>query len=96
LLSAIPNPAVLDTPVSLTATVVPSSAAGRVTFYNGVTVLGTATGTAGVATLNPVALPLGDLPLGAYYAGDSVNAPAASSVFHETGMHFLGMVSRLL
>ena len=84
LLSAIPNPAVLDAPVSLTATVVPSSATGKVTFYDGVSVLGIANLTAGVAILNPIQLPSGNLSLRAYYAGDSVNPPATSQVFHET------------
>ncbi len=84
LLSAIPNPAVLDAPVSLTATVVPSSATGKVTFYNGVSVLGSASVTAGVAILSPVQLPSGNLSLRAYYAGDSMNPPATSAVFYET------------
>jgi hypothetical protein len=66
LLSALPNPAVLDAPGSLTATVVPSSATGKVTFYDGVSVLGTANVTAGVAILYPVRLPSGNRSLRAY------------------------------
>ena len=39
-LAATPNPSVLGQPVTLTATVSPSAATGKVTFYDGTTVLG--------------------------------------------------------
>jgi hypothetical protein len=40
ILTASPNPAFLGTPITLTATIQPSSAPGQVTFYNGPTALG--------------------------------------------------------
>jgi hypothetical protein len=40
-LAVSPNPSSLGVPVTLTATVAPSNATGHVTFYDGVTVLGT-------------------------------------------------------
>ncbi len=48
-LGASPNPAVFGAAVTLTATVSPSAATGKVTFYDGVTVLGVATLSSGQA-----------------------------------------------
>ena len=50
-LSSSSNPSTLGKPITLTATLNPSSASGRVDFYDGVTVLGTATASAGRAQL---------------------------------------------
>jgi LPXTG-motif cell wall-anchored protein len=54
-------------PVTLTATVAPTSATGTVQFFNGTTALGTATVTAGKAKLVTTALPVGDQSLTATF-----------------------------
>ncbi|HEY1754605.1 MAG TPA: FG-GAP-like repeat-containing protein [Bryobacteraceae bacterium] len=73
------NPAVFGAAITLTATVNPPSATGKVTFYDGVTVLGTAALSGGKGAL-PVELNVtGNRSLVARYLGDGLNAPAASS-----------------
>src|SRR5665213_1489542 len=72
------NPAVFGAPLTLIATVIPASATGKVTFYSGVSVLGTATLSGGTAAL-PTALNVtGTRSLVARYLGDHQNLPAAS------------------
>lgn len=66
-------------PAGLTATVTPASATGKVTFYDGATILGTAPIVAGQAQLSTIALPAGRRKLSAIYAGDGVNAAATSA-----------------
>src|SRR5450631_405487 len=56
-LSTSPNPSRFGALVVLTATVTPSTATGRVTFYDGVTVLGTAPVISGKASISTVSLP---------------------------------------
>jgi len=51
-----------------------------VTFYDGVTVLGSAPVAAGKASFSTVLLPSGKRALKAYYAGDGVNPAATSNV----------------
>ena len=51
-LVASPSPAVFGAPVTLTATLTPSTATGKVTFYDGNVVLGTSSVSGGTATLN--------------------------------------------
>jgi hypothetical protein len=77
------NPSILGAPVVLTATVTPNTAFGRVTFYDGVTVLGDAliTGTANITTR---LLASGSHKLKAYYAGDGVNPAVPSNVVTQT------------
>src|ERR1039457_1513547 len=58
-LATSPNPSVFGAPVVLTATVTPSNATGRVTFYDGVTLLGTKPLSAGTASIFTVLLPAG-------------------------------------
>src|SRR5580693_4497358 len=77
-LSTFPNPAEFGQPVSITATVNPSSATGRVTFYDGVTVLGTATLLAGQATLQTSLLASGGSSLHAHYSGDGTHGASNS------------------
>src|SRR5205814_6898209 len=69
-LSASPNPAAFGAPVTLTATLTPAGATGRVTFYDGTTVVGIRTIASGAASLTTVLLPAGSRSLKAYYAGD--------------------------
>ncbi len=73
------NPAVLGSPVSLTATVSPSAATGKVTFYEGVTVPGTERLTGGQAVLTTSLLPAGSQPVYAYYPGDATYDAAKST-----------------
>jgi hypothetical protein len=72
-LSTSSNPSVFGAPVVLTATVSPATATGKVTFYDGVTVLGTKSLTSGVAQISTIALPAGSRKLRAYYAGATSN-----------------------
>ncbi len=92
-LTAVPNPATLGQPATLTATISPAptgAALGTVSFFNGSTPLGTANVNAsGVAMLVANGLPPGALSLTAAYSGTanfsgsaaalslSVNMPAA-------------------
>ena len=92
------NPSVFGSAVTLAAAVVPPSATGKVTFYDGATVLGTATLAAGHAALTTILLPSGARGLKAFYAGDSNYAPGASAVLVQTvnavpGGGFLAAVS---
>ena len=79
-LAVSPTPSVLGAPVTLSATVTPINATGKVTFYDGVTVLGTKTLSGGSASFLTGLLPSGARKLRAYYAGDSGNAAATSNV----------------
>jgi hypothetical protein len=63
----------------LTATVVSSSATGTVTFYQGSTVLGTGTLSAGTATTTTTFTTAGIYSLTAAYGGNSTYAASTSS-----------------
>ncbi len=78
-LFASPNPAELGEPVALTATVT-SGATGKVTFYDGTTILGISTISGTQAVLDTVLLPSGNRSLRAYYSGDGVYAPSSSAI----------------
>ena len=82
-LSASPSPATFGSPMTLTATVTPSSATGKVTFYDGGVVLGTASLSGGTATLVVPLNTSGTRSLVARYLGDSNNSTALSAVFSE-------------
>src|SRR3954453_10363579 len=69
------NPSTFGAPVTLTATVTPLNATGRVTFYDGVTILGTKPLSAGTASISTILLPAGTRKLTAYYSGDATNVP---------------------
>jgi hypothetical protein len=83
-LSASPNPSVYGQAVVLTATVA-AGATGKVTFYDGVIVLGTARVANGTATLSPSSLAAGRRRLRAYYLGDTNFSASTSTVFTHTG-----------
>ena len=70
------NPTV-GSPVTITENV-PPGVSGPVSFYNGTTLLGTATVVNGVATLTVSTLPLGPDPITATTPGDANNNPAIS------------------
>ncbi len=69
--------------VKLVATVSPSSATGHVTFYDGASILGVASLSAGQATLSTTELPFGSRSLRSRYIGDAVYAPSLSSAVSE-------------
>src|SRR6267154_2776467 len=73
------SPSVFGASVTLTATVSPAGGAAKVTFYDGVTVLGTAPVVAGSAVLHTILLPAGSRKLTAFYLGDGVNAPVGTA-----------------
>jgi uncharacterized protein (TIGR03437 family) len=65
--------------VTLTATVLPAGASGRVTFYIGVAPLATVPLSNGLAKYTTAFLPVGKLSLHAYYSGDSTHTSVASA-----------------
>jgi hypothetical protein len=77
-----PGPLVFGEPVTLTATVSPSTATGTVTFKDGATVLGTGTISGGVATFTTSALGVGGHSLTAAYGGDAGDAASTSTALN--------------
>ena len=82
--SGSPNPATYGLPVTLHATVTPATATGRVTFYDGVTILGVAAVSSGHASFTTSLLPTGQRWLRAYYSGDPSDAPSTSTAVAES------------
>jgi hypothetical protein len=78
------SPSLLGVPVVLGAAVTPATATGHVTFYDGVTVLGTKPLTSGAASISTILLTAGSHKLKAYYGGDASNAAATSNVITQT------------
>jgi hypothetical protein len=84
-LAASPNlTSIFGAPVTLGASVTPVTATGRLTFYDGATVLGTKTLSSGVASISTILLAPGSHKLRAYYSGDGSNPPGTSAVFTQT------------
>ena len=83
-LLASPNPSIFTQTITLTATVLPSTAGGSITFNDGSTPLGTATLSAGVATLTTSSLSVAAHTLNAVYAGDTNDTSATSSNLAQT------------
>ena len=81
-LAASPSPAVVGQPVTLTATVVAPAAvaSGQVEFFDGATLLGTASLTSGVATLQTSSVGLGSHGLLAVFASNNGFLPSISPV----------------
>ena len=85
-LSSSANPALINTPVVLTATVTGTGLkpTGSVTFTDGSTVLGMQPiNAAGVATLSTSALTLGAHTLAVTYTGDTTHSPSAAATLNE-------------
>jgi len=78
-LSASTSSTTLSSPVTLTAAVTPAAATGTVSFYDGVSFLGTRTLSGGAATLTTSTLATGVRKLRATYSGDSVYSGTASN-----------------
>lgn len=74
------NPSHFGDTITLTATVTPRAASGKVTLYDGVSVLGASSLVSGQATFTTVLLPSGLQNLRAHYSGDSNYAPSNSTV----------------
>ena len=70
-LNANSNPSTLGQATILTATVIPATATGAVTFFDGATMLGSSTLSAGVATLSVTTLAVGTHSITVVYNGDS-------------------------
>src|SRR5690348_7478776 len=90
-LSSSPNPSILGQPVLLTATL--PGATGRVTFYDGATILGTSPISNGVASITTSLLISGSRSLGCHYGGDATHAASgcptiAQSVWSKPGAGF--------
>jgi large repetitive protein len=77
------NPSNYGRAVTLTASVTPG-ATGKVTFYDGTTVVGTSNLNAGQAIFTTVLLPSGTRYLRAHYSGDSAYNPGNSAVVAQT------------
>lgn len=73
-----PNPTAYGQPVTLSASVQPSTSSGTVTFYYGTTVIGVAPVVNGVATLVTTQLPAGPLLIEARYSGGGSNGSAVA------------------
>ncbi len=78
------NPSCFGSSVTLTATVTPSSASGNTEFFDGVTSLGTATISGGVATITSSSLAVGPHSIMAQYLGDVNYNGSISSLVTQT------------
>lgn len=78
-LNAGPSPSTLGDVVTLSATVTPADATGKITFTDGATPLGTATLAGGKAAFATTLLTAGTHALRATYGGDSTHAPSSTT-----------------
>ena len=83
-LSTLAPTAPMNVPVALTAAVVPDSATGSVTFFDGATIVGTAQLTLGVAVLSLDPFYAGERALRAYYQGAGIYGPSYSAITYLT------------
>ena len=83
-LSTSGSPSVFGAPVTLTAAVTPSTATGHITFYDGVTILGSKPLSAGSVSLSTAMLAAGSRKLSAYYSGDATWPASYSNVLTQT------------
>jgi streptogramin lyase len=77
------NPSQFGQSVNLTATVTPSSATGTVTFYDGITSIGSGPVNSGIATLTTTTLAVASHSLTAVYAGDTFDTGSTSTVLTQ-------------
>ena len=82
-LASSPNPSTFQEPITLTATVSPATASGKITFFNGNQKLGIGVVKAGVATLSLSTLPEGSNDLTASYSGDGSDLPGTSPTLDQ-------------
>jgi large repetitive protein len=83
-LSAGTNPSTSGQSLTFQATVSPNTATGSVTFFDGVTQLGSGTLSAGIATLTTSALGVGLHSIGATYNGDTNDATSIATTLSQT------------
>jgi hypothetical protein len=77
------SPSTYGDPVTFTATVTPPTATGTVTFYDGITSLGTGTLASSTAALTTSALSGGTHSITAVYGGDSNDSGSSSSALNQ-------------
>jgi Bacterial Ig-like domain (group 3) len=77
------NPSTFGASVTFTATIAPAAATGTVSFYDGVTLLGTGTLTGGVATYATTALAVQTHSITAVYGGDANYVGSASAILNQ-------------
>jgi hypothetical protein len=85
-LTSSPNPSVLGSPVTLTATVVSAGTippTGMVNFKNGATAFASAKLSNGTATVTKKSLPVGTLSITAVYGGDTQSGKSTSPVLMQ-------------
>jgi hypothetical protein len=82
-LTASPYPSIYLMPVTLTATVSPSTAQGAITFYDNGTELETVTLKGGTASMTTSSLPIYGNSLSAAYSGDTYNFPSTGTFEEE-------------
>jgi hypothetical protein len=82
-LTSSPNPSTVGQATVLTATVSPSTATGVVTFFDGSTMLGNGTLSAGVAALSVSTLTIGTHSITAVYDGDA-NCTGSTATYTQT------------
>ena len=82
-LSVSANPSAYGHAVVLTANITPG-ATGKITFYDGVNIVGIGTVSGGQASTTTVLLPSGSRSLHAYYSGDSTYASSSSAPILQT------------
>src|SRR5579871_1091666 len=92
-LSSSPSPSIYGAPVVLTATITPATATGKVTFYDGATILGTKSVASGTAALSTIALPAGNRKLRAYFAGVTSNV-VVQTVNARAGFGFVNVAQQ--
>ena len=83
-LSSSPNPSTYGTSVGLTATITPNTATGSVSFYDGGSMIGSGTVSAGIATMSTSSLSVGSHSLTATYGGNPMLLPSTSGVDTQT------------
>jgi hypothetical protein len=83
-LASTANPSTQSQAITLTATVVPATATGLVTFYDGPTVLGIRPLINGQAVLTTTLLPAGIRSLTAFYGSDPFHRTSRSAVLSQT------------
>src|SRR5437879_825114 len=79
-LGAAPGQSIFGQSVTLTATVTPAAATGKVTFYDSATVLGTATLSGGQTSFTTALQTFGTRSVRAYYGGDLVYGPSSKTI----------------
>jgi uncharacterized protein (TIGR03437 family) len=83
-LSSSPNPSTFGQPVTITVHLSSSGATGKVTIFDGVTIVGIATLSNGQAVVTTIMLPSGERSLTAHYAGDSEYSASTSQPLRQT------------